>query len=494
MKPTRLLFYLLFWAGITTSHAMQAQVLLQAADASFCLINGQSLSQQDLPVWLADSTINYSISIDSESTYFYVTLNADQSLEISSPYGFPGIVEYISYTACLDSGAICDTGIITLTYAEVEDIELPLPTVFNLEVNAGSTQEICGGLGWALANNCIPNLYTVCMTHNESLGTLTYINDDCILYEPLAMGIDTIRLVGCGDAPPSTYMTCHGPVSLSNCSETHYIVKILEDNLAGFTEHIFLNCASTAVIDHLGYPTWVTPTIIGFPLHGTATIHPDGQQLWSELHYAASLGYAGTDTVIVECAHATQITCETGTYIFHIVCGTSPLHYYYDMVCDSLTALGQYSGSFGMPPQLIIPPVHGNALIEGTLISYIANQGFSGADSFYVSNVDVSPVDEGLYGWFHLSIDCPNGISEREDWESDLRHHFTEEGLLLYSSPISKYQEIQIVDIKGRALLRRSLLPGSQLMVSTSHWPAGIYFLSSYGEGEMKTDKLRISR
>lgn len=87
-----------------------------------------------------------------------------------------------------------------------------------------------------------------------------------------------------------------------------------------FTESHELLCGDSVHINQLGYPTWNMPVIVTVPSHGTAVIAGEGSY---SLIYESATDFQGLDTVVVECAHATQITCDTGIYVFHISCQTN---------------------------------------------------------------------------------------------------------------------------------------------------------------------------
>lgn len=87
-----------------------------------------------------------------------------------------------------------------------------------------------------------------------------------------------------------------------------------------FTENKDLLCGDSIHIGQLGFPTWSMPVIAQGPMQGTATITGD---LWYSLIYQSPADFEGVDTVVVACAHATQITCDTGIYVFHISCQTN---------------------------------------------------------------------------------------------------------------------------------------------------------------------------
>ncbi|MEK7255395.1 MAG: T9SS type A sorting domain-containing protein, partial [Bacteroidota bacterium] len=99
-----------------------------------------------------------------------------------------------------------------------------------------------------------------------------------------------------------------------------YIISVVGcPPISAFFETHEISCDSTLLVPGLGYPTWVTPEIVQPPKHGEASLSLDSS-LWHTLKYVPEAGFEGTDTVVVECAHATQITCETGIYIIHVTC------------------------------------------------------------------------------------------------------------------------------------------------------------------------------
>ncbi|MBI5913777.1 MAG: Ig-like domain-containing protein [Bacteroidetes bacterium] len=121
------------------------------------------------------------------------------------------------------------------------------------------------------------------------------------------LGQDTF-IIACAHA---TQITCDTGI---------YIISVIGcPPIQSFTETHDITCDSTLLIAGLGYPTWVTPEIVQSPVHGTAAIVLENS-LWHTLQYTPMPGFNGTDTVVVECAHATQVTCETGIYIIHVLC------------------------------------------------------------------------------------------------------------------------------------------------------------------------------
>lgn len=115
-----------------------------------------------------------------------------------------------------------------------------------------------------------------------------------------------------------------------------------------FTETREIVCGDSVHVGQLGFPTWSMPTIVIEPAQGTAEITGD---LWYSLVYQSAADFEGLDTVVVACAHATQITCDTGIYIFHISCQTNtvdlnakPIHIFPNPASTEVHIRGNLSG------------------------------------------------------------------------------------------------------------------------------------------------------
>lgn len=91
-----------------------------------------------------------------------------------------------------------------------------------------------------------------------------------------------------------------------------------------FAEIHNISCQQSLTIGHLGYPTWNTAKIIKGPTNGSAKI-TNSRASFDTLVYQPKANFHGTDTIIVVCARATQISCDTGYYIINVSC-TSDLN------------------------------------------------------------------------------------------------------------------------------------------------------------------------
>lgn len=122
------------------------------------------------------------------------------------------------------------------------------------------------------------------------------------------LGVDTF-VVACARA---TQVTCDTGI---------YIINVIGcPPISAFTETHDISCDSTLLVPGLGYPFWVRPEIIQAPANGQALILNNSTLGLDTLKYTPPPGFSGADTIIVDCAHATQVTCETGIYVVNVSC------------------------------------------------------------------------------------------------------------------------------------------------------------------------------
>lgn len=237
-----------------------------------------------------------------------------------------GMPDMFQYKVC-DNWGNCTTGTVNLQLADVEQLEQPQPTIYHYYVQPQQSVQVCGGLGYTLQNNCIPNLYTTCLTHDATKGVLTYINDDCIKYTPFSNiqnGVDTLKVTGCGDIVFSIY-TCNGFETSNPCAYTYYVIHISEEQNA-FTQTFNLDCKNLTDTTLLFmYPPFNpnTPQVVTPPQNGTVVFQGCPTDCPSPAYYIANPGFVGTDTVVIECAALNPNNqCSTGTFIIN-VCETT---------------------------------------------------------------------------------------------------------------------------------------------------------------------------
>lgn len=157
--------------------------------------------------------------------------------------------------------------------------------------------------------------------------------------------------------------------------------SILANTQHAFTEHIKLHCDDSVIRSNLGYPTWNPAIIFKKPHFGYAEIREDSS-LRQTLYYRPPKYFHGFDTLMVLCAKATQITCDTGIYIMEVSCNAfvdSFLIIYTE--CD---VVDTFKIDFRYEANLSEKPSHGQAsLLPGPMedvLLYQAEPKFTGQD------------------------------------------------------------------------------------------------------------------
>lgn len=150
-----------------------------------------------------------------------------------------------------------------------------------------------------------------------------------------------------------------------------------------FTEVVPVACGDTIYIGGLGYPTWNPPVILDRANYGHSALLGDFVEP-NTLQYLAPPWFAGQDTVVVQCARATQITCQTGIYIFDVACPvTLDRVFVREVDCRDSILLTVLSGWWA--PRLLQDAQHGRAQVilhpnDAASVQYWPNPGFEGLD------------------------------------------------------------------------------------------------------------------
>ncbi len=150
-----------------------------------------------------------------------------------------------------------------------------------------------------------------------------------------------------------------------------------------FTEVIPITCGDTAYVSGLGYPTWNPPVILDRANYGHSSLLGDFVEP-NVLQYLAPPWFVGRDTVVVQCAQATQITCQTGVYVFDVACpATLAPVFVREVDCLDTALLTVLNGWWA--PRLLQDAQHGHAQVilhpnDAASVWYRPDPGFEGLD------------------------------------------------------------------------------------------------------------------
>lgn len=244
-----------------------------------------------------------------------------------------------------------------------------------------------------------------------------------------------------------------------------------------FMEMHPISCGDTMVIGSLGYPTWSIPQILDRPGNGHAILLGDFIEP-NILQYVAPPCFSGRDTVVIECAHATQITCDTGIYIFEIACPEvlDPV-YPIEIACnDSIYVDNLLAWWF---PEILQGPANGFAEVilepaDGAGVFYRPNPGFEGLDIVKVRLINSQ--DTLLYLFQVYCEQLVSGWLEPEIFE-ELQVSPNPAGDFVRFSHVGNVSHIRLIDVQGRVIPVDFDQSGNEFRLYTANLQPGIYFV-----------------
>lgn len=259
-------------------------------------------------------------------------------------------------------------------------------------------------------------------------------------------------------------------------------------NTQTFTEQHDIQCNDSILVGPLGYPTWNIPTFVELPAAGYAeliTEFPGG----SVMNYKAPPAYAGLDTVVVACAHATQITCDTGIYVFNIGCPLVIEPVFFTQVpCNDSVYVANLSGWFA--PQIAMQALHGASSIvleptDGAGVKYVPNPGFVGLDFVLVSLFN----QQQTYMYvFQVYCNLTTGVQDLSI--RPLMLYPNPGGDVLYFDSSEPVDQIMLINAMGVSCkLPFDQTQDGHYMIKLGAYPAGVYYLIANSGSERLAGK-----
>jgi len=264
-----------------------------------------------------------------------------------------------------------------------------------------------------------------------------------------------------------------------------------------FTEYHTILCGAIIELGPVGYLNWNPATVIKEPVNGDVFIFTN-QPYPDSMFYKSDYGYLGQDTFIVACAHATQITCDTGIYII-TVAGCPPLYVFtetHEIACDSTLLIPGLGYPVWVTPEIEQPPKHGTAYIQhvssldkDTLV-YTPEPGFSGADTVIVNCAHATQItcETGIYVF---EVSCLNTVKYPVEEPSLIIFPNPAWSTLTVKSalPIERLELASCCGAMVRICGMNSPLPEAKIDVHDL--PPGCYFLTIW-RGDKKVSRLIV--
>ena len=258
-----------------------------------------------------------------------------------------------------------------------------------------------------------------------------------------------------------------------------------------FIQNIDIQCGDTAYVGGLGYPTWNIPEITDYPKYGHALLLGDFIPA-NLLQYQAPFYYSGVDTVVIKCAKATQITCDTGIYVFHVGCSTvyEPV-YTFQVACKDTFV---YKGLSGFSvPMIVQEAQHGQSVIipgatDGTTFTYIPDPDFEGLDNVLVS---LYLGQDTVNFLFQVYCNGVVGSSNGPQIQPAIFYPQPGSSLVFAEGIKGDVHSVKVMDVSGRTTSVRYETDQEKVSMDISSLPPGIYVVEiRTGPGQVWVGKM----
>ncbi len=260
-----------------------------------------------------------------------------------------------------------------------------------------------------------------------------------------------------------------------------------------FTENHYIFCGAIVELGPVGYPTWAQASIVRPAEHGQVFIFTD-EPFPDSLVYKSDYGFLGMDTFVVACARATQITCDTGIYIMHVI-GCPPVSAFtetHQISCDSTLLVPGLGYPFWVRPEIIQGPAYGQAVILGAdaltpdTLQYVPPPGFSGTDTVLVECAHATQItcETGIY---IIEVSCTSRSLEALPGLG-LRVFPNPAGGVLHVNSSMPLGQVTISTAAGIPVrFVRPPTPLQHLEISLEGLPSGWYVLTAWSGGVLKS-------
>jgi len=257
------------------------------------------------------------------------------------------------------------------------------------------------------------------------------------------------------------------------------VVKSIFGNAQGtFTEYIPLHCNDSVIRKNLGYPSWNPAILIKKPQFGIAEIREDSF-LRQSLYYKPPIYFHGYDTLMVLCAKATQITCDTGIYILEVSCNAQIDSFIViNTKCEKIDTL-RIDDAYNA--EISESHIHGQVsmllgLPEDRLL-YQSESKYEGQDYVLLYLNQLRQYWLVIYN-VACNISSTQNTANKAQWAETI---FVTNDFLHYNinNTESSNQELLLFDLHGKQFKLETEMLTNGLQLKLNELPSGYYFLTS---------------
>jgi large repetitive protein len=281
-----------------------------ADNISLCLVKGNEAVHADLKA--AVKTTNgdiEKIELLREPKFGVSTMSSDKILVYSPsdlrniPYGK---IDSMTYRAC-DKNGLCDTAKIYIRFAEkLTNIKKDNPS-YNYRISLDENLALCGNLGKTLTNTKGQT-----MQCDVNFGKWTRQTDDCVLFTPKKIGVDTVRFLKCKTSASKPFYTCDGLQQANDCEAVTYIITTF---MRKTTSEIALKAIKTNETWSLSVPKKSSEVLIA-PRSGILSIKKGKSA--DQINYRPKNNFIGIDSFKLACNSRNYFLCEDKWYKINV--------------------------------------------------------------------------------------------------------------------------------------------------------------------------------
>jgi large repetitive protein len=192
-----------------------------ANNVALCLVKSNEAVYTDLKASVTSVNEIEKIEILREPRLGVSSMSSDKILVYSPsdlrniPYGK---MDSMTYRAC-DKNGFCDTAKIYIRFAEkLTNLKKENPP-YNYRIGLDEKLALCGNLG-----NTLSNIKGQSIQCDPNFGKWTRQTDDCVLFTPKKIGVDTVRFLKCKTSASKPFYTCDGLQQANDCDASTYII------------------------------------------------------------------------------------------------------------------------------------------------------------------------------------------------------------------------------------------------------------------------------
>jgi large repetitive protein len=275
-----------------------------AKNVSLCLVKGSQAVHTNLKTIVSNVGNTPRIEIIREGRYGVSNLNPDKIFVYSPadmrniPYGK---IDSLLYRVCNKNG-VCDTAKIYIRFAE-KATNKKEGAAHTYRLSLDENLVLCGNLGKTLKNTKANTIQA-----DTTFGKWTRQTDDCVLFRPNKVGVDTVRFLTCRTTASTPFYSCDGLQDVNDCEVKTYIIHTF---MRKMTSQYLVTPIKSNETWSMTFPNKVGD-ILTAPRNGTLSVKKGKSS--DKIVYLPKSNFVGVDSFKLACTGKNYFSCEDKWY------------------------------------------------------------------------------------------------------------------------------------------------------------------------------------